>query len=329
MLTVSCAFPPVPETPAHIALAESLGYTNAWCYDTPALQLDVWMTLARAADRTTRIGLGPAVIIPSLRHVVTTAAAIATLFDLAPGRTNVALGAGFTGRLALGQRPLPLRAVRDYVITLKALLRGEAVEVDGALVQLLHGPGQAPALPIDVPMLLAIGGPKSEALASEMFDGVFTVVPRGGFKWSALMAQGTVLDEGETYDSPRVIEAGGPGAAILFHAGYEGTVPGLENLPGVSEWRKEIERLPARERHLRTHTGHLTYLNDTDRKVMNGAIIQALTFSGPPVELRARLDELARAGVTELVYQPSGPDIERELVSFATMAELEYSPIRQ
>lgn len=317
------------ETPAHIALAESLGYANAWCYDTPALQLDVWMTLARAADRTTRIGLGPAVIIPSLRHVVTTAAAIATLFDLAPGRTNVAVGAGFTGRLALGQRPLPLRFVRDYVIALKALLRGEAVEVDGALVQLLHGPGHAPAFPIDVPMLLAIGGPKSEALASEMFDGVFTVVPHGGFEWSVLMAQGTVLDEGETYDSPRVIEAGGPGAAILFHANYEGTVAGLESLPGAAEWRREIEKVPAEERHLRTHVGHLTNLNDTDRAVMSGALIQAVTFSGSSEELRARLDEVARAGVTELVYQPAGPDIERELISFATMAGLEYSPVRR
>src|SRR3979411_665565 len=90
-------------------------------------------------------------------------------------------------------------------------------------------------------------------------------------------------------------------AAPAPPSGYAGTVECLANLPGASEWRKEIERLPAKERHLRTHIGHLTYLNDTDRKVMNGAIIQALTFSGPPVELRARLDELARAGVTELV----------------------------
>ena len=33
-----------------------------------ALQLDVWMTLARAAERTRRIGLATGVIIPSLRR---------------------------------------------------------------------------------------------------------------------------------------------------------------------------------------------------------------------------------------------------------------------
>ena len=133
----------------------------------------------------------------------------------------VGIGTGFTGRLALGQRPLPLAHVRDYVLTLKALLRGEQVEVDGAKVQMLHGPGQAVERPIEVPMVLAAGGPKSVALAHEIFDGITHVVPCPGFKWSALMALGTVLDDDETFESPRVLEAAGPGAAVLFHAGYE------------------------------------------------------------------------------------------------------------
>jgi hypothetical protein len=68
IVDISCAFPPVPDTPDHIALAERLGYRRAWVYDTPALQLDVWMTLARAAERTRRIELGPGVLIPSLRR---------------------------------------------------------------------------------------------------------------------------------------------------------------------------------------------------------------------------------------------------------------------
>ena len=321
MIDVSCALPPVPETPDHIALAEQLGYTNAWCYDTPALQLDVWMTLARAADRTTRIGLGPGVLVPTLRHVMTNAAAIATLVQLAPGRTHVGIGTGFTGRLALGQRPLPLARVREYVLTLKALLRGEQVEVEGARVQMLHGPGQAPDRPLEVPMLFATGGPKSEALAHEIFDGVFTVVPTPGFERSAMIALGTVLDEGETYDSPRVVEAAGPGAAVLFHAAYErALLAGLDHAPGAQDWRREIERVPAEERHLRTHAGHLTYLNDTDRKVVDGTLVQQLTFSGREDDLRKRVDDVANAGVTELVYQPAGPDVERELVAFARMA---------
>jgi 5,10-methylenetetrahydromethanopterin reductase len=52
---VSCAFPPGPEVVEHAVLAESLGYERAWLYDSPALYPDVWVTLARVAERTERI----------------------------------------------------------------------------------------------------------------------------------------------------------------------------------------------------------------------------------------------------------------------------------
>ena len=104
-MDVSAAFPPGPQTPDHIALAEELGFRRAWVYDSPALYSDVWVTLGRAADRTSRIGLGTGVMIPSLRHVMVTAAAIAGLEAIAPGRTAVGIGSGFTGRMTLGKRP--------------------------------------------------------------------------------------------------------------------------------------------------------------------------------------------------------------------------------
>ena len=60
-MEVSCAFPTALHTPGDIALAEELGYDRAWIYDTPQQSPDVWMTLALAAERTERIGLGPGV----------------------------------------------------------------------------------------------------------------------------------------------------------------------------------------------------------------------------------------------------------------------------
>src|SRR3712207_4303136 len=121
-MDISCAFATSPDTPEHIALAEQLGYRRAWCYDSPALYPDVWMTLALAAERTREIELVPGVLIPSLRHVITNAAAIATLEGLAPGRVVVAVGSSFTGRVVLCKRPLPWRQVRAYITALRALL---------------------------------------------------------------------------------------------------------------------------------------------------------------------------------------------------------------
>lgn len=151
MLEISCAFATSMSTPAHVEVAEELGYRRAWLYDSPALYPDVWMVLAECARRTSSIGLGPGVVVPSLRHPMVTAAAISTLCALAPDRVNVAVGSGFTGRLALGQKPLRWAFVREYVLTVQRLLAGETVEWEGAPTRMLQPVGFGPARPISGP----------------------------------------------------------------------------------------------------------------------------------------------------------------------------------
>ncbi|MGA8756610.1 MAG: LLM class flavin-dependent oxidoreductase [Stellaceae bacterium] len=105
-LKLSCAFATSAESHEHARIAEDLGYAWAWFYDSPALYPDVWVQLCRAAERTRRIGLSPGVLVPSLRHPMVNAAAIATLVSIAgPDRVAIGVGSGFTGRLTMGQRP--------------------------------------------------------------------------------------------------------------------------------------------------------------------------------------------------------------------------------
>src|SRR4029077_8068143 len=132
-MDISCAFATSMDTPEHVVLAESLGYHRAWLYDSPALYPEVFMTLARCAERTRRIGLGPGVLIPSLRHPMTAAASIAGLEALAPGRIVGGGGYGFIRSPPLGKRPLPWTEVADYVRTVQALLRGEQTEWEDAV----------------------------------------------------------------------------------------------------------------------------------------------------------------------------------------------------
>src|ERR1700756_2636993 len=103
---LSCAVATTRHSPKHIRVAEELGYSRAWLYDTPQQSEDVWLTLALAAQTTSRIGLGPGVLVPSLRHPMVNARQTRTLQRIAPGRLAVAFGTGFTGRVAMGSRPL-------------------------------------------------------------------------------------------------------------------------------------------------------------------------------------------------------------------------------
>jgi 5,10-methylenetetrahydromethanopterin reductase len=320
-MDISCAFPPNPDAVEHIVEAERIGYRRAWLYDSPALYGDVWAIMALAATRTERIGLGPAVLIPNLRHPLVTASAITTIEQLAPGRTVVAIGTGFTGRLALGQPALRWSYVQTYVEQLRALLRGEPVEVEGAMVQMLHPEGHAPKRPVDVPIVIAANGPKGLAVAKELGDGVMTI--GGGqpeFDWCAALTLGTVLDDGEDPGSARAFAAAGPALTVVFHGMYEGNPEAVDGLPGGAAWRAELEKTAPELRHLAIHEDHLVAVTERDRPLLNGDLLKAFTWTGTRDEVRDRLAMVEAAGVTEILYAPMGPDISRELHAFADAA---------
>ena len=320
MITLSAAFATSIDTPEHVRIAEKLGYARAWLYDSPALYPDVWMALGLAAERTTTIGLGPAVLVPSLRHPMTNAAAIATLCALAPGRVAVAIGAGFTGRYVLGQKPMRWADVASYVGVLRALLRGEEATWEGAVITMLHPDGFGAARPIDVPILIAADGPKGMAVAREVHaEGTFHAArPQTGDgpSWRAVLSFGTVMDESELPSSERVLDAAGHGLAVAYHAMYErGGAAAVDSLPGGAVWRAAVEAAPATHRHLLTHENHLVSLTDRDRLALaeGASLLPALSFTGTRSELRDKVAALEAAGATELAYQPAGPDIPGEL----------------
>jgi 5,10-methylenetetrahydromethanopterin reductase len=320
-LEISCAFPPGPHVVDHIVEAERLGYERAWLFDSPALYGDIWVILGLCAQRTSRIALGPAVLVPNLRHPLVQASAIATLEQLAPGRIAVAIGTGFTGRMAMGQKPLPWAWTREYIEQLRALLRGEKVEVEGAIVQMLHGPDFAPPFPINTPIVIAANGPKGLTVAHDLGDGVMTIgTGNPEFDWCSVLAFGTVLDAGEQPGSERALAAAGPALTVAYHAMYEADPASVEGLPGGVEWRKRLEEIPEAERHLAIHLEHLVTVTDRDRPLLDGDLLKAFTWTGEAAEVRPRIDALEAAGATEILYAPMGPDVPRELRAFMEMA---------
>jgi 5,10-methylenetetrahydromethanopterin reductase len=313
-MRLSCGIVPGPQAPETAALAEQLGYHRAWFYDSPALYGDVWVAIARSLDRTERIGVGTAVLVPSLRHVVTTAAAIGTIEAQAPGRLAVAIGSGFTGRAMFGKPALSWKVVREYVTALRALLRGEEAIVDGAACKLMSPDGVIAKRPIDTPLIVAAGGPRALAIANEIGDGIMCagVIPQG-VRDAYLLSFGTVLREGETFASPRVLDAIGPAIAVVYHGAYQaGGAAAVDQLPNGAQWRAEVERYPAASRHLYVHEGHIYELTDRDRRHIHPAL-GATTFTGTPEQLRERAAAYEAQGVAEIVYAPLGSDVAGEL----------------
>src|SRR4051812_19406909 len=326
-MQVSCAFPTTLDSPEQVALAEELGYERAWLYDTPQQSPDVWMTLALAAERTERIGLGPGVLVPSLRHPMVNAAGTATLAALAPGRVAVAFGTGFTGRRAMGYRAIRWSFMDAYIRAYRGLLRGETIEWEGARMKMLHPPGHAAPRPVDVPIIIGALGPKGAAVARELGDGLYITLAlpefAHEFPWVSYLFWGTVLEDGEDPECERVRAAAGPGWALAYHGAYEFGTP-LAELPGGAEWEAEIAQVAPEERHLAVHAQHCVGLNAADAAAWEAggsAMLRDVTMSGTRAELRERLAGLAAHGVTELVFQPCGPDIRRELEVFMDTAE--------
>jgi 5,10-methylenetetrahydromethanopterin reductase len=319
--------PPSHRIVEYARAAETFGYRRLWLFDSPALYGDVWMGLGRVAEATDRIGLATGVAIPSLRHPMVTASAIAAVEELSPGRLVAAFGTGFTGRKTMGQKPMKWSDLATYVRQLRGLLAGEVVEIDGAASQMLHSPGWGPARPIGTPIWVAPGGPKGFAVARELADGVIvSTVPseeNPGWPSCALLVFGTVVRSGEDHTSPRLIEAAGPCFATSFHGAWEYYPDALDGIAGGSTWRVAMEAArPPGERHLAVHEGHLTVMTERDRAAVAAAgpaILQS-GWTGDAASVGARFDDVGAKGVTEVVYMPAGPDIAGELEAFAAAA---------
>jgi len=148
------------------ARAESLGWDYGLIPCSPLLVRDPYVMLAFAARATQRIVLGTLLDTPVMRHPAALASSIATVAELAPGRTLLGVGVGDTAVRLNGLSPARVATLERAVVQIRALLAGEAVDVGAARpARLRH------ARP--VPVWVAAQGPRALAMAGAFADGVF------------------------------------------------------------------------------------------------------------------------------------------------------------
>jgi len=224
---------------AYITHAENLGYSHAWVTDSPMIRSNCWAVLALAAAQTRTIRLGTGVNVPGLRLAPAAANGIAPINRIAPGRCFIGLGTGHTGMRLLVQRPMRLEPFREYIKAVRELLRGEEInyalsgETHRIRFQMLEH--RFIDLKHPIPLYVAGFGPKAQALAGELGDGLVSGLPRGGTVADMLanarkgaaragrtlpgdfhvatMVTLAMREPGEAIDSPRIVAE--CGAAVL------------------------------------------------------------------------------------------------------------------
>jgi 5,10-methylenetetrahydromethanopterin reductase len=335
-MSIGLFLPPVADSWRLVKRAEALGYQRAWMYDTPMLNSELVVSLATAAMRTSKIRLATGVMIPGNRIAPVAAGGLASLNALAPGRIDWGLGTGFTARRTLGQPPVKLADLEEYVRVVRGLLGGQTLEweLEGKRrkIRFLDPDIGAINLRDPVPLYMSAFGPKARRVVAKLgagwIDAPHTVeharaniedmktawreAGRDPAELKVVAAiPGCVLKEGEPYDSPRVKSVTGPHATIALHSLIEqeefgdiGRAPPAFLAPLLERYREIYTRYePADARYLSNHRGHLMYLRPEEEALCTGELIKAATWTATKPELQERLREVRAIGYQELCVE--------------------------
>ena len=159
---------PIADILAATQAADSAGFDFCLVADEGFLY-DVYSLMAVILANTSRLRLAP-ITNPYSRHPAVTAAALATLNTLAPGRAFLTVVPG--GSLVLGPMQLPaekpLAACREMIEIVRALSTGQKSDFEGTQFRLRGAQLQVPAHPVEIWMMGR--GPKMIRLSGECAD---------------------------------------------------------------------------------------------------------------------------------------------------------------
>jgi 5,10-methylenetetrahydromethanopterin reductase len=337
----------------YVDLIEELGYSHLWVADSQMLWSDCYAVMALAAARTTRLKIGTGVAVAGTRPAAVTAAAHATINQIAPGRVFCAVGTGNTAMRIMGHRPIGVGEFDEYLGTVRSLLDGDEALVNWrgqtAPARHLMPDSGFVAFSPRIPLYVSAFGPKSTAVAARHGDGLIVSVPPqpaavagvrqrfraaaqeagrdldeeiGGPMMLSTLTTMVVLEDGEAPDSSRVRHECGAFAIAAVHYAYEqwrqyGRRPPKMLLEFWDDYCALMEQTPEDRRHLRIHAGHNCWVEPEEERFVTGELIEATCLVGTAANLAQRIRDLEAAGLTQIVLLPPLEAKERVLRSVA------------
>lgn len=312
--------------------AEELGFSHVWFYDSQLLCADVFVSMALAAEHTSKIKLATGVLVPTNRIAPVAANGFASLAKLAPGRIVFGVGTGFTARNTMGLGPMPLKALREYVQVVGGMLRGETVlcTLDDAPRQVRFLDPKMGFVNLDdrVEVHFSAFAPKARALTAELGDGWITFMSRPTAAlheleqvrkscraigrdpqtlYKTAFTLGCVLQAGEPADGPRAMAQAGPWIPVLFHALLEQSINEIlppEIKSSISDFRALVATYePKDAQYLHLHRGHLAYVRPEERRFVTGERIRKFSMTGTVDEILGKVREIRDGGFDQLTVQ--------------------------
>ena len=309
-----CQNPP-EMLPGYGQRAEETGFDELWVVEDCFFAGGVASAaVALASTDRMKVGLG---IVPAVaRNAAFTAMEFAALSRLYPGRFLPGIGHGVAGWMRqVGAMPnSQLAALEEVVVSVKALLAGETVDVSGEHVELDgvsldHPPRRVP------PVSAGVRGPKSLVLSGRVADGTILAecAPPAYVSWareriSEEAAEAVRQDEHRLTvyalckvdrDSEAARRSLRPAVAEVLASGNVGAQ--ISPL-GI---REELEEM--------TERGGVWVVEEE----MPDEWLDQLAVVGDPDECKAAIDRFGEAGADAVVLVPSIDQPEKDLEDMA------------
>jgi probable F420-dependent oxidoreductase len=128
--------PPASRVVELTKMAEDLGFTYAWTFDSHILWQEPYVIHSQMLSVTEKIMVGPFVTNPVSRDPSVTASTFATLNDMFGNRTICGIGRGDSVVRVLGRKPTTLRQLEEAMHVIKELAEGREVDYSGAKVRI-------------------------------------------------------------------------------------------------------------------------------------------------------------------------------------------------
>ena len=161
---------PVQETADFIAGCETAGFSGVGIHDHQHSGRDVFLTLAMAAERTSRLSLYPATTNPVTRHPMVLASLAHSLEEIAPERVRLTVGPGYLAVGNIGRPRATVDAMRRAILTIRGLLQGERLQFNGVETRLRNVSDRP------TPVFMTAAGLRMVELAGEVADGALLLV---------------------------------------------------------------------------------------------------------------------------------------------------------